>query len=456
MSTPEFNCPSPTTLDAKTLAQGVKYFKDILKLDSRNPNADEEKVVAYLNRVLKGAGFSTKILRGEKKRPNLITRLKAKNPTKPALLLTGHTDTVPWSEQKWKHHPLSAKEDDGYIYGRGAIDMKNHVIYSLISLLQLKKQKVALNRDIVFAAVADEEAGCTHGSQYLVENHPKLFDGVGYALNEVGGFPVYVEGQQFYFIQTEEKGFAWFEVTFEGKAGHGSLASKESANNPLTRFVQDLFNMKIKAEPSQVTRDMIDHMADNLGGPKKFIFKLLKYPMFNDLVLKILPADKRESFYAMTHTTYAPTVIESSDKINVVPGEGRLLIDTRFVPDSSVEQVTNLLQKMLPPKGRLRLIKTGGPVANVGRNEIYDIIESEIGNDVPGVKVIPYTLIGFSDANQYQRLGIQTLGFSPVFFPPDVVFSDLFHGHNERIYRPGFEWGIDIFYRVVRRYVEEA
>ncbi|RME92156.1 MAG: M20/M25/M40 family metallo-hydrolase [Candidatus Hydrogenedentota bacterium] len=450
-----FTCPEPKLLSKKELNEALKHFKAILKMDSRNPDSNEKKVIEYIASIFKKEKIPYKIVQKEKGRLNIVARLKSKSQNQ-GLLLSSHVDTVPWDESKWKHHPLSAKEDDGYIYGRGAIDMKNHTIYSLMAFLLLKRKKIKLNRDVVFAAFADEEAGCEYGSQFVVEKHPKLLEGVGYALNEVGGFPVYVEDKQFFFIQTEEKGFAWYKITFPGKESHGSLATKDNANYHLSDFLFDLKNLSSPANPSKVTREMIYSMSEELPAIKKFIFRLLATSWGNSLAINVLPAEKREAFYAMTHDTFAPTVIESSKKINVVPGEAAVYVDCRFLPDTSVEEATETLKAILPENATLQLIRHGGPVTDVGRGPFYDLITEELTKDVPDAQCVPYTLVGFSDANQLYKLGIQVLGFSPVFFPPEVNFSDLFHGHNERIHKKGFLWGTDLFYRVVQSFCTET
>lgn len=205
-------------------AESLRIFKALLRIDTTNPPGNEQLAVQFIAEILDKEGIAYQVIERTKGRSNLAARLHSATSggADNALLLSGHLDVVPAQRDMWRFDPFAATEADGCIWARGAIDMKHMVAMSLMTLIALHRSKVPLSRDVVFAAVADEEAGCREGSLYLVDHYPELVR-CAYVLNEVGGQTLHVAGKKFYPIQVAEKGVCWFELTAQGEPGHGSI-----------------------------------------------------------------------------------------------------------------------------------------------------------------------------------------------------------------------------------------
>lgn len=225
------------------LAESLTHFRNLLRIDTTNPPGNEARAACYLADVLGREGVEHVIVEKTRGRSNLVARLKSAT-NEGAVLLNGHLDVVPAERDQWRFDPFAAELANGCIWGRGAIDMKNMVTMSLMTLVALKRSGLRLKRDVVFAAVADEEAGCNEGSLYLVDHHPELVQ-AAYVLNEVGGQTTHINGQRFYPIQVAEKGVCWFEVTATGDPGHGSMPHGNNALAKLARAIDRLSSAQL-------------------------------------------------------------------------------------------------------------------------------------------------------------------------------------------------------------------
>ncbi len=264
----------------------VSRFKDLLRIDTTNPPGNEIAACRYLDDILRENGCETQIIEPKPTRGNLITRLKGTGAEGP-LLLTAHLDVVLAEPQHWEVPPFDAVEKDGYIWGRGAIDMKHMAVYNLTTFLLLKQLGKPLKRDVILAFVADEEAGCAEGMQYLCENHPELVR-AEYALNEVGGFTIHAGSQRLYPIQVAEKGFVWMKLTLKGEPGHGSMPHKKNAVARLARAVAKMDEKLLPLHVLDVVATFIKELATASGFPIAPILKQTLNPVLSDLLLQKL------------------------------------------------------------------------------------------------------------------------------------------------------------------------
>ena len=203
-------------------------LQQLIRFDTTNPPGREQACVMYIDRLLSGAGISTRILARSPERPNLIARLRGADEGEP-LMLYGHVDVVPTAGQTWQHDPFGAEEIDGYIWGRGALDMKGGVAMMLSAFLRMKLEGITPRHDILLVIVSDEENGGDYGAKWLVETHPELFTGVRHAIGEFGGFSLTIAQRRFYPIQIAEKQLCWIKVTFSGPGGHGAMPVRDGA-----------------------------------------------------------------------------------------------------------------------------------------------------------------------------------------------------------------------------------
>lgn len=434
-------------------AEALGYFRDLLQIDTTNPPGNERAAVDYLARVLRREGIAFEVVESGPGRANLVARL-AGDGSKGALLLNGHLDVVPAEPAKWRFPPFSATEADGFIWGRGALDMKNMVAMSLMTLLLLRRQGVALNRDVVLAAVADEEAGCRHGSLTLCEKHPELVR-AEYALGEVGGHTLHVGNSRFCPIQVSEKGLCWFEMRAEGPAGHGSMPHPHNAVARLARAIAALARVRLPQHNTPVVEGFVRALAGRVPFPQGQLLRLLLQPALSGGLLDRLEKrdlDKALGLHAMLRNTASPTVLSGGNKINVIPSEAAVKVDGRIIPGQTVESFLAEIRQVVGDDVRLTVLEHHGGTEFQRETPLYAAIEAAIRRHDPDATPVPYMIPGFTDAFAYQKLGTICYGFTPVKLDADTSFARLYHGHDERIPVTGFLWGLRVLHDLVREF----
>jgi acetylornithine deacetylase/succinyl-diaminopimelate desuccinylase-like protein len=359
---------------------------------------------------------------------------------------------VPADPEHWRHPPFAAVEADGYLWGRGAIDMKNMVAMSLMTLVLLKRQGVALDRDVVFAAVADEEAGSRHGSLFLVERHPELVR-AEYVLTEVGGHTMHVGAARFYPVQVSEKGLCWFELQAEGPPGHGSMPHPHNAVARLARAITALADARLPQHNTAVVEQFVRALAARAPFPQSRLLPLLLNRTLSGPLLRRLEArdlDRALGLNAMLRNTASPTMLAAGKKINVIPSSATVQVDGRIIPGQTVDSFLAELRAVVGDDVRLTVLDEHPGTTFDSKTELFDAIARTLERHDPQAIPIPYMIPGFTDAFAYQKLGATCYGFAPLQLDPDVNFSRMYHGHDERIPIKGFAWGLRVLYDLVR------
>lgn len=437
--------------------EAIGVFKDLLRIDTTNPPGNERPAADYVARILDREGIAYETIEPAPTRTSVVARLPGSGAKGP-LLLNGHLDVVPVDRAEWKHDPFAAIEAEGCIWGRGAIDMKNMVTMGLMTMVALKRLDVPLERDLIFAAVADEEAGSENGSLHLVEEHPDLVR-AEYVLNEVGGHTLYFGERHFYPIQVSEKGICWFELTAEGEPGHGSMPHPNNAVVRLARAIERLGKVRLPQHNTEVVEHFLKTLAENAKFPLNKLMPLLLQGKLSPALLSGFERqnlDQAIGINAMLRNTASPTILEAGSKVNVIPSSARAQVDGRIIPGESVESFLAEIQRVVGPDIRLRvLIHHDGTVFS-DQTPLYETIVRTLGaHDSEGIPV-PYMIPGFTDSFAYARLGATCYGFSPVRLGPELNFTRMYHGHNERIPIDGFAWGLRVLYDVVSDFVRAA
>lgn len=430
--------------------EAITHLQNLIRINTTNPPGNELEAVTYLSSVLKKDGIDAQIFESTPGRANLVARLKGNGLRKP-LLLTSHVDVVPAEKENWEVDPFSGEIKDGFLWGRGAIDMKQMTVMELMMFLLAKRNKISLSRDLILAAVANEEMGCRFGSEWLVENKPELIR-AEFALNEIGGFSLPVEGHIFYPIGVTERGVCWFKIISRGDSGHGSLPHDNQATVKLAKVVDRLGQAELPFHSHPVVRQFISQMASRIGFPKKWALKGLLIPSLNSFILRRLMPDKKKArqFYSLFHNTVSPTIFRSGSKINVIPAKAEVEVDGRIIPGQSVSNFLAEVQKIIGSDFEIEVLKTEEPPQVSDQNDFFDLLGKALKNNDERAIPVPYIMPGFTDASQYSRLGIKCYGFAPVQLQDGMNFSDLFHGVNERIPIEGFMFGIKVLWDVVR------
>ena len=439
---------------AEAHAEALKHFKALLRIDTTNPPGNERPAADYIAGVFDAEGIEYEILESQPGRASIVARLRGSGKDGP-LLLNGHLDVVPADASCWDHPPFEAVEVDGFVWGRGAIDMKNMVTMGMMCLVLAKRQGLSLSRDLIFAGVADEEAGSHEGALFLVEEHPELVRSE-YVLNEVGGYTMHMGDTRFYPIQVSEKGICWFEMRAEGQPGHGSMPRPDNPVTILARALARLGTTRLPQHENSVVAGFLRTLASGAPFPKNKLLPLLLQPSLAGTLLDLMEKQnpgQAMGINAMLRNTASATMLDASSKVNVIPGVATARVDGRILPGRSVTEFLQEVQRVVGPEITLSVFDHHeGPVFEV-QTPLYDTIRAVLKERDPQGVSVPYMIPGFTDSFAYGRLGATCYGFSPVRIDdPTLSFTEMYHGHNERIPRDGFTWGLRTLYQVVSEF----
>lgn len=450
-------------LDWEAIQQeAVSLFKELLQIDTTNPPGNERPAADLLAASLREDGIEPWIAESAPGRANLVARLPANRESDlQPLLLAGHTDVVPARAEEWTHPPFAAVEADEMIWGRGAVDMKNMVAMSAMVMKVLARHpELPRHRDIIFAAVADEEEGCAMGSTWLVENHPERVK-AEFMLGEVGGFWLNIGEKTYVPIMVAEKGRVHLRMRVKGQAGHGSIPNEESALVRLSRAIANLDKRRLPYHLTPVVETFIRRLAATQPMPDSVGLLGLLDKRTAPLVLDRLLPDKSQAraFHAMLHNTATPTILRAGDKLNVIPDEATCELDGRTLPGQTAQDLAREVRVACDSEAlgiEVEILESSPPVvADPIRSDLYATIEHIVARDAPGVLPIPYMITGFTDARAFHRLGMRCYGFSPLMLEPrhKLKFTELFHGVDERAPVEGFEWGQRMLLEVVSEFL---
>jgi acetylornithine deacetylase/succinyl-diaminopimelate desuccinylase-like protein len=432
----------------------VDICRDLIRIDTSNPGdhsgPGERQAAEYVAALLadpgsgagsgSGAGLDPQILESHPKRASVVARIKGRDQTREALLIHGHLDVVPAHAPDWKHHPFDGDIADGCIWGRGAIDMKDMDAMMLAVVRQRLREQRPPARDVVLAFTADEEAGGTWGARWLVEHHKNLFEGVTEAVGEVGGFSLTLGRQRLYLLQVAEKGMAWLRLTVHGTAGHGSMIQRDNAVTELAEAIGRLGRHEWPVRMLPSVQAFLEGAAQALNtefmpnDPEPLLTKI-------GSLSRIIGATLRN--------TVNPTVLKAGYKVNVVPQAATAEVDARFLPGYEQEFYAEL-DRVLGPRVTRELIHTDIALQTTPDGALYDAMTSALVAEDPEAKVIPYCLSAGTDAKSFSRLGMRCFGFTPLRLAPDLDFSGMFHGIDERVPVDGLQFGV----RVLDRFLD--
>jgi acetylornithine deacetylase/succinyl-diaminopimelate desuccinylase-like protein len=427
----------------------AEILQRLIQFDTTNPPGNEAACIQYIRGLLTEAGVDSTILAKDPNRPNLVARIKGQGKTNP-ILLYGHVDVVTTENQQWKHPPFEGKLVDGFIWGRGALDMKGGVAMMVAAFLRAHAEGVQPPGDIILAIVSDEEVGGDFGAKYLVQEHAELFKDVRYAIGEFGGFTLQIGKKRFYPIMIAEKQICWMKVTARGQGGHGSMPVRGGAMARLADALKKLDEHHTPVHITPPARMMVEAMASALGGVQGFLLGQLNNPAMTQTILKFLGARGR-TFYPLFHNTASPTILHGSSKINVIPGEVSVELDGRLLPGNKPEDMMRELSEILGKDVQLDLVQfeAGPSEPDMG---MFDTLAGILRESDPEGVPIPLLLSGVTDGRFFSTLGIQTYGFLPMTLPEDFNFASVIHAANERIPAAAIQFGTDAIYKVLGRF----
>lgn len=395
----------------------------LIRLDTTNPPGNERIAADFIGRALRGAGLAGTIVEPAPTRASLVARLAGRDPAKAPLMLSSHTDVVPVETNHWSRAPFSGELADGCIWGRGAIDMKSKCAMDLGLVLAVKRAGVAPERDLILAAVADEEAGSELGARFLVEHHPELVR-TGFVLNETGGFTLYIGERRFYPIQVAEKGFVTVRMTVSGTPGHGSMPRSNTAITHLAELIIRITQTPMRRRVTPLMRATLHELG-------------------------LTPDTAPPLFRPMMMNTVSPTIVRAGYKDNVIPGEASAILDGRTLPGEDERSFLAELREMVGSQPILEVIKSAPPAESSPNTALFRLIKARTEAAEPGARAVPWMLPGATDSKFYTQLGAVCYGFAPVRLDAKMPFGALYHGNDERMPVAGFLWGLRLYTDIV-------
>jgi acetylornithine deacetylase/succinyl-diaminopimelate desuccinylase-like protein len=430
----------------------VQMLRGLLQLDTTNPPGNEIIAIQFIADILKREGIESTILEAAPGRGNLVARLKGDGSKQPFLLM-GHVDVVPVEADKWEHPPFGAEIHDGFIYARGAKDMKDTVAMELMVFMLLKRMGVKLTRDVIFMANADEEAGGNFGAKWMAENHPDLIR-AEYGLNEGGGGMLQIGGKKFIMCQTGEKGASRFLIRTRGTPGHASQPHKDNAILHLADALDTLGKARLPMHVTATARMFVEGIAQHLGPEGEEWLGLLDQNTFWPTLEK-LPVEygTKRQLIAMFHNTTVPTILKAGSKTNVIPSVAEAQIDSRKLPGSTNQSFLKELRGVLPESVEIEFLGDMPGIESKPDSPLFDKIQSVMARHVPGATVLPYLVVGGTDARHQTKLGTQVYGFSPSIADPSE--GQRVHAHNERIHVDDVLFGVKATYDIVAEFCSE-
>ena len=432
----------------------VQNLVRLVQAETVNPPGNELPAILIVKDILEKAGFPREaftIVESAPNRVNLVARLRGDGSKRP-LLLSGHVDVVPVERDKWKHDPFGGEIIDGEIWGRGTLDMKGFLAMYLQVFLMLFRQQAALKRDVILAAIADEEAGMVHGSQFLVDQHKALID-AEYGITEGGAMTVYMGKLRTYPIQVAEKGVCWLTARAHGDPGHGSIPNRDSSVMRLASGIERLRKAgHLPVHLTPTARGMLQAIFGSRGLPGKVLFQLLKSEAMMSLLLNRMSGPTRGYLLAMTTNTVSPNMLQAGQKTNVIPSVAEATLDCRTLPGQTAQAATQEIQAVLGKEIELEQVLSWPGVEFPTDTDLYRLMVREAQKMDPGGIVTPMMTPGATDARQYQRAGIKVYGFTPGRLPPELPILKMAHGHDERVPVSYFETGLPVFWNVVHEF----
>ncbi|RSM64433.1 hypothetical protein DMB66_19850 [Actinoplanes sp. ATCC 53533] len=424
----------------------VGICRDLLRIDTSNTGDPRttvgERVAAeYVAERLSDVGIAVELLESAPRRANLVARIPGADRSRGALLVHGHLDVVPADASEWSVPPFSGEEKDGYLWGRGAIDMKDFDAMTLAVVRGWQRTGYVPPRDIVLAYTADEEAGMEYGSQWLVREHAELFEGCTEAIGEVGGFSYTVNDDlRLYLIETAEKGIDWLRLHARGRPGHGSFVHDDNAVTALAEAVAAVGRHKFPMVVTPTVRSFLEQISEALGvdlDPDEPELAIAKLGPIANLI------------GATVRNTANPTRLEAGYKDNVIPGRASATIDCRTLPGQA-ELFLEQLRAVIGPDVEIEHVSRQDALETSFDGALVEAMGAALRAEDPGARTVPYMLSGGTDAKAFSTLGIRCFGFAPLKLPADLNFSALFHGVDERVPVEGLQFGVRVLDRLLQ------
>ncbi len=436
--------------------EAAELLSKLIQIDTSNPPGNETAAAQFLQEVFAKEGIPGEVIESAPGRGNFIARLQGSG-SGPKLLLLSHLDVVPVAHpENWEHPPFAGALADGFIWGRGALDMKNQVACEALTVFLFKRLKLDFQGELIYLATADEERGGEFGAGWLVKNKPELVQ-ADYVINEGGGMPLRVAGKLFYTIENVEKGILWLRLRVHGRAGHASVPHEENALARAARLIANLTEYQFPKRIGDSVRLFISRIAAAYGPPGERIAEVVLDPQADPELKGLLKDTELDPHLveAFLRTTVSPTMIQAGIKENVIPDQCEVVLDCRLAPGFAKEAVLEKIRELGAEIGleegelEIEFIQDQAPSESPIGTDFYKAAERAILAEHPEAEVVPYLLTGGTDSRFFRSLGAVAYGICPLSPRMDLrERAKLIHADNERIDLESLELSTRVFTRI--------
>jgi acetylornithine deacetylase/succinyl-diaminopimelate desuccinylase-like protein len=454
------NDEMPVQLLKEVEDEVTRFLSDLIRINTTNPPGNETAAAKYVAEHLSREGFECELFESAPERGSVITRLKGTG-EKPSLLLLSHLDVVAADAKEWSVDPFGGVVKDGFVWGRGALDMKGMTAVEVMAMKLLKRNGVELKGDVVLAATADEEHGGLSGADYLLRNYPeKIF--APYVLNEGGGLAMPTRNGNVFTVQTAEKGILWFKVKAKGTPGHGSMPNvADNAIMRMNKVIAKLGSYRAQVLLVPTVKRFLEEMARKDAALRQPLSRLLASPELSDEILDELATTSpqlAEEIRPRLRMTITPTIIRGGVKENVIPSECETVFDCRILPGQEQAQAIGLIKTLLDEVDSEKLVfeslQAQEPSESTAETPLYDVIASVLGEFEPNCGVTPMLTTGGTDSRFFRTKGSVCYGFQPMH--PEEVSGKAVkreHGIDERISIENLVFGTSVLYETVKKFM---
>jgi acetylornithine deacetylase/succinyl-diaminopimelate desuccinylase-like protein len=425
----------------------VQLVQELIRFDTTNPPGDEEACVAHIEALLRAHGIESQRVERTPGRPNLVAEHAGSNGG-PPLLLYGHVDVVTTTGQQWTYPPFAGEIDDGFVWGRGALDMKGGVAMCVAAFIAA--HEAGSPTPLRLLILSDEEDGGDEGAKFIAEERPDALGGAKHALGEFGGATQWIAGTRFYPIQVAEKQICWLRATVRGAGGHGALGVKGGAMRKLGDLLRTLDRRQPPVHIIPLVREWIEQMAAPLPALQRNVLLRLLDPKTADLAVRML-GTKGRPLSRVIRNTVSPTIVRGGAKINVIPSEIEVELDGRILPGQTPEDLVRELHDLVGDDIEIDVVRhdPGPPEPDLS---YYDTLSQIIRELDPGSYPVPMLQAGVTDARFLSRAGVQTYGYLPMKLPESFEMFPLIHNADERVPVEALYFGVDAVMRAIERY----
>jgi acetylornithine deacetylase/succinyl-diaminopimelate desuccinylase-like protein len=410
----------------------VAWLQEYLRIDTTNPPGNEMKAVAFYKKILDQEGIENRVFEYTPGRGDLWARIPhTTSEGKRPIILLNHMDVVTSDAAHWKVPPFSGEIKDGYLWGRGAQDMKDEGLAQLVTMVMLKREKVALDRDVIFLGVSDEEAEGT-GTDWFIAHQRDLLENAEFLINE-GGENLLEHGKVKYVgVDVGEKTTYWLHVVAHGRPGHGSRPNPDSAPNRLVRALDRILAYKTPLRVLPVVDEFLRAMAPQETPERAAEYRAMQKAVADKKFQE--EVEKDESLNFLLRDTISLTMMGGSEQTNVIPPEAWANLDVRILPGGDPKAVLEAVRRVVnDPNVTVQPMNDEFRVANYSGtdNRLFAAIREVSGKYFPGTPVVPHITSGYTENQRYRPLGISSYGFNPYTATEDEGNTE--HGNDERI-----------------------